>query len=320
MVDGPPLRDIGCFALVARHLSFSRAAAELGMSQPAVSQAVARLERTLGLRLFLRTSREVALTDAGRGLLPYAEAVLDQAAAFTAEAARLAVPAAPGIRLAYAPLVGGFAARVARRLAARKPPVDVELRPAGWQAATHELTHGLSSAALMSIPFPPGHASAARFHVPVTHLAVAAADRLATAARVWLAQAGPLLVPRGLQPSPVAGRRPATRQADALPRSPDALPRSPDALPRSSDALDAGVRLAPEAVDDPLAAIDLVAAGRGALPVPQLVVETVRRPDVRFVPLVDPGLRLTFGLVWRPDRPTEDLMALVQAAQDGLRR
>ncbi|GAA0723588.1 LysR family transcriptional regulator [Dactylosporangium roseum] len=306
MVDGPPLRDIGCFALVARRLSFSRAAAELGMSQPAVSQAVARLERTLGLRLFIRTSREVALTDAGRGLLPHAEAVLDQAAAFAAEAARLAVPAAPGIRLAYAPLVGGFAARMARRLAVRKPPVDVELRPAGWQAATHELTHGLSSAALMSIPFPPGHASAARFHVPVTHLAVATADRLATAARVWLAQAGPLLVPRGLQPSPVAGRRPATRQADAV--------------QRRSDALDAGVRLAPEAVDDPLAAVDLVAAGRGALPVPQLVVETVRRPDVRFVPLADPGLRLTFGLVWRPDRPTEDLMALVQAAQDGLRR
>src|SRR5260370_42660658 len=125
MVEGPPLRDIGCFALVARHLSFSRAAAELGMSQPAVSQAVARLERTLGFRLFVRSSREVRLSDAGRALLPQAEAVLEQAAAFTAEAARLAAPAPPGIRLAYAPLVGGFAARIARRLAARKPGVDV---------------------------------------------------------------------------------------------------------------------------------------------------------------------------------------------------
>ncbi|WP_238015789.1 LysR family transcriptional regulator [Dactylosporangium sp. AC04546] len=136
MVDAPPLRDIACFALVARHRSFSRAAAGLGMSQPAVSQAVARLERTLGLRLFDRTSRDVQLTDAGRALLHHAEAVLDQAAAFTAEAARLAVPSTPGIRLAYAPLVGGFAARVARRLATRKPAVDVELRPAGRRPPT----------------------------------------------------------------------------------------------------------------------------------------------------------------------------------------
>jgi DNA-binding transcriptional LysR family regulator len=285
VVEGPPLRDIGCFALVARHLSFSRAAAELGMSQPAVSQAVARLERTLGLRLFVRTSREVRLSDAGRALLPQAEAVLEQAATFTAEAARLAVPAPPGIRLAYAPLVGGFAARVARRLAARKPGVDVELRPAGWQAATHELTHALSSAALMSTPFPPGYATAARFHVSLTHLALPAADPLATATRVALAQVPRLLVPRGLSHfAPFAGRPAA------------------------------------EPVDDPSSAVDLVAAGRGALPVPQLLVDAVRRADVRFVPLADPGLRLTFGLVWPPDRPSEDVMALVQTAQELLRR
>ncbi|MFB9182835.1 LysR family transcriptional regulator [Dactylosporangium sucinum] len=292
MVDAPPLRDIACFALVARHRSFSRAAAGLGMSQPAVSQAVARLERTLGLRLFDRTSRDVQLTDAGRALLQHAEAVLDQAAAFTAEAARLAVPSTPGIRLAYAPLVGGFAARVARRLAARKPPVDVELRPAGWQAATHELTHGLSSAALMNTPFPAGCASSARFHVPLTHLAVPSADPLSSAARVSLAQVPSLLLPRGLRP----------------------------VLTGSPTTACGPLRLAPEAVDDPLAAIDLVAAGRGALPVAQLVVDTVRRPDVRFVPLVDTGLRLTFGLVWPPERPSEDLMALVQATQEVLRR
>src|SRR5439155_16178451 len=93
----PPLRDVGCFALVARHLSFSRAAAELGMSQPAVSQAVARLERVLGLRLFDRTSREVQLSDAGKVLLPHAEALLDQATGFAAEAARLAVPSGRAI-------------------------------------------------------------------------------------------------------------------------------------------------------------------------------------------------------------------------------
>ncbi|MFC6073528.1 LysR family transcriptional regulator, partial [Microbispora bryophytorum] len=108
MDSGPPLRDIGCFALVARHLSFSRAAAELGVSQPAASQAVGRLERALGVRLFERTSREVRLSPAGKALLPYAEALLGSAAAFSAEARRLAAPEGADVRLAYPPPVGGL--------------------------------------------------------------------------------------------------------------------------------------------------------------------------------------------------------------------
>ncbi|MEU7871640.1 LysR family transcriptional regulator [Dactylosporangium sp. NPDC049140] len=278
------LRDIECFALVARHRSFSRAATALSLSQPAVSQAVARLERELGLRLFARTSRTVEPTALGEALLPYAEAVLAQAGAFTAEAARLAVPSPAGIRLVYAPVAGTFAARLARRLAGRKPGLDLTLVPGGWSAATAELTHAPDGvAALMSAPFPPGFASAARFQVPLSHLALSAADPLSTAAALTLDRAGRLLLPRGL-PVP------------------------------------AGVRLAPEAVDDPAAGLDLVAAGRGALPVPQLLVDTVRRPDVRFVPLAGPTPRLTFALVWRAETAGEEVMALVQAAQDALRR
>jgi DNA-binding transcriptional LysR family regulator len=278
------LRDIECFALVARHRSFSRAAAALSLSQPAVSQAVARLERELGLRLFERSSRTVALSPFGESLLPYAEAVLSQAAAFTAEAARLAVPSPAGIRLIYAPVAGGFAARLARRLALRKPGLDLALSPGGWAVATESLRHAPDGvAALMSTPFPPGMASAARFHVPLSHLALPAADPLSTAPSLTLDRAGRLLLPRGLP-------------------------------------LPAGARLAPEAVDDPASALDLVAAGRGALPVPQLLVDTVRRPDVRFVPLAGVVPRLTFALVWRAETAGEDVMALVQAAQDALRR
>jgi len=72
-------------------------------------------------------------------------------------------------------------------------------------------------------------------------------------------------------------------------------------------------------MDDLPAALDLVAAGRGVLPVPQLLVATVRRPDVRFVPLDGAGLRMTYGLVWRREDASTDLMALVLAAQDTLR-
>ncbi|WP_218577281.1 LysR family transcriptional regulator [Phytohabitans rumicis] len=291
MDPGPPQREIACFVQVAERLSFSRAAAALGMTQPAVSQAVARLERTLGLRLFDRSSREVALSDAGKVLLPYAEAMLDHAAAFTAEAARLAEPASESIRLAYCPLVGALAARVARRLARRSPEIEVELRRAGWSAATAELTQGYAAAAFMTTPFPTGYAMTARFHVPVTHLAVPAASRLATATRLGLDQLCGVLLPRLRPPGSVWHALASRLRSPAVPADLDDLP----------------------------AALDLVAAGRGLLAAPHLLVETVRRPDVRFVPLDAGDLRMTYGLVWSPERASADVMALVQSGRQILR-
>lgn len=293
---GPPLRDIGSFALVAARLSFSRAAAELGMSQPAVSQAVARLERAVGVRLFERTSREVQLTDAGKVLLPYAEALLDQAEAFSAEAARLAAPADEAIRLAYCPLVGTLAARVARRFATLCPDVEIELRPAGWSTATADLVQGVVSAAFMSTPFPSGLPATARFHLPITHVAVPAGSRLATAARLRLEQLHreDLLLnrsrPRGSVWAQLAGFLPA-RTAHAATADLDDLP----------------------------AALDLVAAGRGILVVPNLLVETTRRPDVRFVPLQGAQLRMTYALVWTTACFSPGVTTLVQAAQEIMR-
>lgn len=53
------------FEAAARHLSFTRAAAELNVTQPAVSQAVKRIEEALGVRLFQREHRALSLTEAG---------------------------------------------------------------------------------------------------------------------------------------------------------------------------------------------------------------------------------------------------------------
>jgi LysR family transcriptional activator of glutamate synthase operon len=67
------LHQLRSFAAVARHRHFSRAAAELFLGQPAVSQHVRKLEAELGVALFARTTRSVELTDAGRLLLPRVE-------------------------------------------------------------------------------------------------------------------------------------------------------------------------------------------------------------------------------------------------------
>lgn len=66
------------FVEVAREKSFTRAAAALSISQPAVSQNIAELEKQLGTKLFERRRGEVLLTDAGQVFLSHAERILEE--------------------------------------------------------------------------------------------------------------------------------------------------------------------------------------------------------------------------------------------------
>ncbi|MBA4266111.1 MAG: LysR family transcriptional regulator, partial [Comamonadaceae bacterium] len=65
-----PLNALRAFEVSARHLSFTRAAQELNLTQAAVSQHVKNLEQRLGTPLFRRVPRGLALTDEGQALLP----------------------------------------------------------------------------------------------------------------------------------------------------------------------------------------------------------------------------------------------------------
>ncbi|MFD4375197.1 LysR family transcriptional regulator [Streptomyces sp. NPDC058486] len=70
-------RLLRAFTAVAEELHFTRAAGRLFVAQQALSRDVRRLEREVGAQLFVRTTRQVALTPDGERLLPYARRVLD---------------------------------------------------------------------------------------------------------------------------------------------------------------------------------------------------------------------------------------------------
>lgn len=74
-----PLNALNAFLAVARRRSFAAAARDLGVSASALSQSVQQLEVRVGVALLTRTSRSVALTDAGQRLLEHAGPAVDQA-------------------------------------------------------------------------------------------------------------------------------------------------------------------------------------------------------------------------------------------------
>ena len=84
------LRQLRAFATLARTASFTRAAAELHVSQPALTVQVRELESALGLKLFDRNTRRVRLTAIGRELLPVFERVLGDIRAVAENARELA--------------------------------------------------------------------------------------------------------------------------------------------------------------------------------------------------------------------------------------
>jgi len=113
------------FRVVASHLNFSRAAEELLLTQPAVTQQIKALEDEYGVSLFDRSGGRIALTPAGQALLPYAEklrAISDDAYAAVVSASgktggQLALGASQTIVTIRAAKSGGrFPAREPARL------------------------------------------------------------------------------------------------------------------------------------------------------------------------------------------------------------
>jgi DNA-binding transcriptional LysR family regulator len=97
----PELRHLRYFVAVAEELNFSRAAERLHMAQPPLSVAIRQLEQEIGASLFVRTTHEVRLTEAGIALLSGARRTLEEAQAAVAAAQRAAAGELGSLRIAY---------------------------------------------------------------------------------------------------------------------------------------------------------------------------------------------------------------------------
>jgi len=116
------LRQLRVFRSVAQTRNFSRTGETVGLTQPAVSRAIVELERALGLRLLDRTTREVALTEAGRSLAARLERALDELDSTLADVAGLADADGGKVRVASSPTLSAYLMPACIATCAREAP------------------------------------------------------------------------------------------------------------------------------------------------------------------------------------------------------
>ncbi|PSK92297.1 DNA-binding transcriptional LysR family regulator [Murinocardiopsis flavida] len=176
------------FEAVARTEHITRAAEELGLPQPTVSRALARIQRELGLALIERTGRGVRLTRAGRTLLPYVRRALKELAA---GGAQLTDPDTGTVTLAFLPTLGAeVVPSLIRAFRADHPQVRFSLRQEVWGSAVRSLREGGVDLALTS-PVPTERGLSVRvLHTQPLVLVVPAGHPLARAEETPISAVG----------------------------------------------------------------------------------------------------------------------------------
>src|SRR4029079_13147423 len=146
-------RRLRYFVAVAEELSFVRAAQRLHIAPPALSRAISELEAHLGVKLFDRSSRHVALTKAGSALLPDVRRALQDLDAATRRTQRLGGPERR-LTVAYkSDMAGGLLQQIGNARTSDHPTASVEALRGGWGEQPDHWRQGLADVALLYEPF-----------------------------------------------------------------------------------------------------------------------------------------------------------------------
>jgi len=269
-------RRLTYFIAVAERLSFSKAAEELHVAQPAISQQIRALESKLGVQLFDRVGKRVSLTDAGRALLPHARQILAAVEAaeneirertrLTRGTASLGAPPTVSTHLLPDQLT---------RFKRKYPGLEVTLRESGTETLLHLIEVGQLDLAIVAADRLPDMVESASFMEEEYMLAVSAQHPLSRAGRKSvrlsdLSTEAFILFPEGYRLREVTLT--ACRRAGFEPKV----------------ALDGGAMQS---------ALEFVAAGLGVALMPELALEG--RQDIHALGISDQTLHRSLGLVWR---------------------
>ncbi|MDT4941459.1 MAG: hypothetical protein QOJ34_1548 [Pseudonocardiales bacterium] len=276
-------RELRYFVAVAEELHFGRAAQRLGIAQPPLSRAIQQLERRLGAALLERTSRGVALTEAGSVLLREGRAALDAVDAADRRTRRAALAAAGHAGVVLVTKAGASGELLAKLLdayAAEPGAVPVEVLLCGIGEQERLLRDGRADVALL--------------HRPFDSTAGLDTEELSTHGQVVVLPAG----------HPLTGRS-HLRMADVteLPGLP--LPRWPNPDGTYPDGSGPQVR-------DHTQLFQLIALGRASAILPESC-RAQLRGDLAAVPVLD-APTVTTVIAWPPHSRSRAVAGLVQAA------
>ncbi|MEU1184512.1 LysR family transcriptional regulator [Streptomyces sp. NPDC005820] len=274
------IRELRYFVALAEELHFGRAAERLEMAQPPLSRAIARLELRLGVTLLERSSRSVALTEAGAVLLAEGRAILGAVAAAERRTRQAARPR-PRLVLAVKSGTGGeLLAELLDAYRAEPGAATVELLLCEAHQPQQALRDGRADVALLHLPFD----SAAGLDTEV----------LCTEGQVAILPAA----------HPLAGRsRIRSAEVAALPELPMARWPGPDG----------GYPPGPGAeVRNLTQLFQLIALGRTTVIVPESAGADLRR-DLAAVPVLD-APPVTTVIAWPPQSRLRTAADLVRVA------
>ncbi len=278
------------FLAVAETLHFRRAAERLHMTQPPLSQQIAAFEAELGVPLFVRDRRSVALTEAGESLLADVRRILADMEAAERRAVDTGMGRTGRLRVGFiGPAIDGPLSPDLKRFGETHPGIALELS----EKSTPELVElvrgkGLDAAVVRLSGTNPAGLERHVYHREAYVLAVPAAHRLARvrAIKAEMLDDEPLIMfPRVL--NPLLYDQWAALLAGAGAR----------------------LRVAQEVLTKH-ATVALVAAGFGVSPVPRSTADTGRR-DVAFVPFAAKTPELRFHLITRSGPPGPALAAFL---------
>jgi len=143
------LRQFRVFEAVARHLSFSRAAEELHLSQPAVSMQVRGIETILGMRLTEQMGKKIFLTEAGREVLHASRGITARLDDLQANLAQLMSVDSGQLNFASTSTVNAVATVILARFRGKHPGVSVHLNVSNRAAVLDQLAGNHIDLAIM---------------------------------------------------------------------------------------------------------------------------------------------------------------------------